>query len=341
VRMQMEAGGLKGALLTRAVATKLENWRSKGEVKHTIYDALVFRKIRNLLGGRLQFLCSGAAPLTADVHEMLKICFSCSVVQGYGLTETIGTCTKGVPWDTGSLGTVGSVQPCNDLKLVDVAEMAYTSRDVPNPRGEVCLKGVNIAPGYLHDAENTAKAIDKDGWFHTGDIGEVDAAGRLKIIDRIKNVVKLSQGEYVALEKVEALYSLDPLFATLLVHGDSTRSHLIALAVLDPVQAANLCESVLARKLTPGDIDALEKAVQDKRVRQAVLQSLAKVAKKNRLNGFEMIKGVHLTLTPFPDEMITPTLKVKRNVAANLYKHVIDQLYLESETGSELAQAKL
>ncbi|WVW80476.1 hypothetical protein I302_102458 [Kwoniella bestiolae CBS 10118] len=329
---QMQAGGLKGALLRRAVDAKLANWRETGSVTHPLWDALVFRKIKALLGGQLVYMCSGAAPLTAEVHEMLKICFGCEVIQGYGLTESVGTCTKGIGEDIRAVGTIGFIQTCNDMKLIDHADMGYTSQDKPNPRGEVCLKGYNITPGYLHNPKATGEAIDKDGWFHTGDIGEIDVYGHVKIVDRVKNVVKLSQGEYVALEKLESLYALDPLYASLIVHGDSTRSNLVALAVLDPVQAVSLVQTALGKHLKAGDLNALENAVGDRKIRKAVLKRLARTAKEHRLNGFEMIKGIHLTVQPFPEEIMTPTFKVKRNVAAKRFNQEIEQAYKEAES---------
>ncbi|WVO13079.1 hypothetical protein L204_100689 [Cryptococcus depauperatus] len=324
---QMKAGGLKGALLTKAVNTKLARWKETGEVTHPIYDALVFRKIRNLMGGRLVFMTSGAAPLRPDVQEILTICFSCNVIQGFGMTETVGTCSVGITGDNGSPGTCGRVQPCNNLKLISVPDMGYTAEDKPNPRGEVCLQGLNIFPGYLHNPKATKESIDEEGWFHTGDIGEIDHAGRLKIIDRLKNVVKLSQGEYVALEKIEGIYALDPLFASFLVHGDPTRSYLIALAALDPVQAALLVNKVLGKDIKSDDVQILEQLVQDSNVRMAVLRKLAVTAKQNKLNGFEHIKGLHLTLKPFSEEIITPTFKFKRNIAAKIYSNEIEGAY--------------
>lgn len=140
------------------------------------------------------FLSSGSAPLAGDVHQMIKVAFATDAIQGFGMTETVGTCSKGIAWDVDAVGTCGPLQPCNEAVLMDVPEMGYTSNDKPNPRGELCLRGENITPGYLHDPVNTAKTIDSEGWMHTGDVAEFDSAGRLKIIDRIKNVVKLSQG---------------------------------------------------------------------------------------------------------------------------------------------------
>ncbi|KIR30588.1 long-chain acyl-CoA synthetase [Cryptococcus deuterogattii LA55] len=343
VKGQMDSGGLKGALLTKAVNTKLARWRETGEVTHPIYDALVFRKIRALLGGRLVFIASGAAPLRKDVHEMLKVVFSCEVVQGFGMTETVGTCSVGIPWDVGGPGTCGRLQPCNDVKLVDVPDMGYTAKDLPNPRGEVCLKGPNISPGYLHNHKATKESIDEDGWFHTGDIGEIDSAGRLKIVDRLKNVVKLSQGEYVALEKLEGLYALDPLFASFLVHGDSTRSSLIAIAILDPQQTSSLVSKILGKNVPSEDLRGLEEAARSKEVRKAVFKILGKTARQNKLNGFEMIKGLHLTLTPFPEDIVTPTFKIKRNIAAKIYAREIEEAYGrgEEEAAEALREARL
>ncbi|BEJ13229.1 hypothetical protein CspHIS471_0304030 [Cutaneotrichosporon sp. HIS471] len=330
IKMQMDAPGLKGALLRRAVATKLANSRTNGSIHHRVYDALVFRKIRALVGGEVLYMSSGAAPLSAAVHEFLRICFCCDVVQGYGLTETVGTTSKGIPEDMKHIGTVGQIQPCNEVRLVDVSEMGYTHQDKPNPRGEVCIRGDNVFAGYLHDAENTEKAL-KDGWFHTGDIGEIDQSGRLKIVDRVKNVVKLSQGEYVALEKVEGVYALNPLYTTLLVHADSLRSSLVAVGILEPTLASNLVAQVLGKKISPTDEAALEEAVKDPKVRAHLVKQFQQVAKANKLNSFEMIRGIYPTLKPFPDDLLTPTQKVKRNVAAKYFGDAIDALYNEVE----------
>jgi long-chain acyl-CoA synthetase len=108
------------------------------------------------------------------------------------------------------------------------------------------------------------------------------------------------------------MYALNPLFASLLVHADSTRSSLVAFAVLDPLHAAGLVSTVLGKSVGPTDLAALEDLVQDKRVRQAVVNDFAKVARRHKLNGFEMVKGVHLTMMPLPEDVLTPTFKIKR-----------------------------
>ncbi|WVQ85695.1 hypothetical protein IAT38_007861 [Cryptococcus sp. DSM 104549] len=328
---QMEGGGLKGALVSKAVNAKLENWRTTGSVHHMIYDALVFRKIRALLGGNVVFIGSGAAPLAKDVLETLKIAFSCDVIQSYGLTETVGTGCKTIASDTTATSCVGGLHPCCELKLIDHPDLGYTSNDKPNPRGEVCFRGLNVTPRYLHDPEGTAAAFDKDGFFKTGDVGEIDSLGRVKIIDRVKNLVKLSQGEYVALERLEGIYALDPIFASFLVHGDPARSHIIAIGVLDPAQASALVHHTLGETVGVEDVETLEDKVKHPEVRKSVLRSLGKKARDHKLNGFEMIKGLHLTLQPFPEHIVTPTFKIKRKLAAGHYVKEIEAVYARGD----------
>ena len=331
IKLQMEAPGLKGALLRRAVATKLDNWRKYGTVTHPVYDRLVFSKIKALVGGECQYMITGSAPLAPDVHEILKIAFCNDFIQGYGMTETCASVSRTVPWDITSPGTCGFLLGINEAKLLDVPEMNYTHLDKPNPRGELLLKGTNIFTGYLHDPENTKKSFTEDGWFRTGDVAEIDECGRVKIIDRVKNVIKLSQGEYVPLEKVEGVYLLDPMFASVFVHGDSFRNSLVAVTVVDPVPGSAFVNNILGTRIQPTDIAALDEALSHADVNRAILDGLMKQARKHKLNGFEIVRGVHATAKPFEAHLLTPTQKVKRNVAADHYKHHIDRLYDEIE----------
>jgi long-chain acyl-CoA synthetase len=154
-----------------------------GRTPSAFWDKLVFNKIKEKLGGRVRFMGSGASPLSPDVMDFLRICFGCSVREGYGMTET--SCVISAMDDGDNLsGHVGSPNPACEVKLVDVPEMNYTSDDQPYPRGEICVRGPIIFKGYYKDEEQTREILDGDGWLHTGDIGLWLPGGRLKIIDR-------------------------------------------------------------------------------------------------------------------------------------------------------------
>ncbi|TDL27290.1 acetyl-CoA synthetase-like protein [Rickenella mellea] len=331
-QMAMLAGqvpGIKGYLFRKALETKLNRLHETGINTHAFWDKLVFRKVQAVLGGQIKLLTCGSAPISADAMDFLKVAFACDVVEGYGMTENCGTCTRVWPFDPTSSGTVGAPQPCNEIKLVDVPSMGYTANDKPNPRGEICVRGGNCFSVYYKDEKNTRETIDPEGWLHTGDVGEVDSVGRFKIIDRIKNIMKLSQGEYVALEKVENAYGGAGVLAQLYVHGDSLQSYLVGVVVPDPEQFAPLVTRVTGNKVGPTDLAALLAASKDPRVRDCVLDELSNHARKVGLKGFETVKKIHIELEPFSPEngLLTPTLKLRRRDAYEKYKAELEALY--------------
>ena len=185
--------GTKGKLARKALRTKLAKCQRTGQYTHCCWDRLVFKKTKARVGGRVRFLVSGSAPLSKDTINFLKVAFCCPMIEGYGLTETLITaCTR--PEDK-MAGIVGGVTVCNELKLVDIPDMDYHSTDKKDgesyPRGEVCYRGPTVFQGYFRQDEKTDEAIDEDGWFHTGDVGELQPNLGLKIIDRMKNIFKL------------------------------------------------------------------------------------------------------------------------------------------------------
>ncbi|EIN07731.1 acetyl-CoA synthetase-like protein [Punctularia strigosozonata HHB-11173 SS5] len=329
--------GVKGTLFRKAVAAKLERFRTTGIREHALWDRLVFKKIQAVLGGEIKMLCTGSAPISREVIEHLKIFFApAAVIEGYGMTENCGTCTRTWPDDTTCSGTIGSPQPCCEIKLLDVPAMNYTSEDKPNPRGEICVRGDNCFKAYYKDEKNTKETVDDEGWIHTGDVGEIDEFGRFKVIDRVKNIMKLAQGEYVALEKVEGLYSASPIVAQLYVHGDSLQSYLVAVVVPDPVQLAVLASKAWSKPVAAEDGAALVEATRDPKVVDAIHKVLSAEAKRNALKGFEQIKRIHVSLDPFTVEngTLTPTLKIRRKDAYAKYKAELDGLYALGEPAS-------
>ena len=183
--------GCKGWLAQKAIATKLDSLRTGPHYTNGCYDKLVFRKVAALLGGDVKYLITASAPIDPSVLEFLKICFCCPMFEGYGLTETSGG--SAFTWANDPVvGHVGGPVPCVKWRLIDVPEMQYFSTDKPYPRGELCMKGPSVTSGYYKSPAKTAEAFDSEGWFKTGDVVTVYPNGSVRIIDRSKNIFKLS-----------------------------------------------------------------------------------------------------------------------------------------------------
>ncbi|KAI9207096.1 uncharacterized protein BJ171DRAFT_495648 [Polychytrium aggregatum] len=316
-----ERGGIAETLFNFAYAAKKHHLAS-GYSTHFLWDRLVFGSVRARLGGRVKVMLTGAAPIGADVVDFLRICFSCDLYQGYGSTETAAAISCTDPLDLTS-GHLGSPHVCVEIKLVDIPEMDYFSTDSPNPRGEICVRGASVMTHYYEEPEKTAEAIDKDGWFHTGDVGAWDEQGRLLIIDRLKNIFKLAQGEYIAPEKIEIEYSKHAIIAQAFVHGDSLRSSLVGIIVPDE-------EQFMKWAAEHGFEDkAFAELCADDAVRKAVVKTLSDFGRANGLKGFECIRNVYLETSPFSAEkdLLTPTFKLKRHQAKIYYEKQIHEMY--------------
>ena len=317
-----EGGPIKTFLFNRAFAAKQAALKD-GHLTHALWDRLVFNKIKAKLGGRVHLMITGSAPISGSVLDFLRVCFSCQVLEGYGQTEASAAVTV-TAMQTFSSGHVGAPVPSCEVKLVDVPEMNYTSQDTPCPRGEVCVRGPSVFSGYFKLPEQTAEALDADGWLHSGDIGMWTEEGFLKIIDRKKNIFKLAQGEYVAPEKIENVYQRSPFVLQSFVHGDSLQPSLVGIVVPDPdvLQAwakTNLPE--LANDLRA--LCAHEKTI------NAVHEDMVAHGKDAKLRAFEQVRRIHLAAEPFSVEqgILTPTFKLKRPQARALFAQVINDMY--------------
>ena len=222
IMAQADGPGLKGKLLRTAIAAKIANHDKYGTVTHAFYDRVVFKKVKMVLGGRVKIITSGSAPIRPSILKLLRVCFCCEVREGYGQTENAGACLMVAAGDL-HVGSCGPPIPGSEIRLKDCPELNYFSTDTPMPRGELIFRGQSVFDGYYKDDEKTKETIDKDGWMYSGDIAQVDAAGRFYIVDRVKNLVKLSQGEYVAIENVEGQLSGVKYFAQFWLYGDSTQ----------------------------------------------------------------------------------------------------------------------
>ncbi|RKF59210.1 Long chain acyl-CoA synthetase 7, peroxisomal [Golovinomyces cichoracearum] len=342
----VEGTGLSGALARHIIETKksmLELPPGQATVKHRVYDYFYAHKVRSALGlQNLNTLVTGSAPLDPAVLQFIRAAFGRPVCQGYGLTETyaIGSCQH---LDDCSVGNCGMVAPGMEICLQSVHEMEYLVTDSPYPRGELLLRGTCLFKGYHKDPEETAKAFLPDGFFRTGDIAEIDNLGRIRIIDRLKNVLKLAQGEYLSPERIENVFmgSLS-LFTQVYVHGDSNQSFLVALCGVEPVNFAAYAGKILSKTIAPDDLEAVRAAARNIRVRKEVIKDLDIVARKNKFNSFERIRNVWLEVEPFTiqNNLLTPTLKLKRSQTVKKYRDEIDALYAES-LADESLRAKL
>ncbi|KAG2677053.1 hypothetical protein I3843_12G082900 [Carya illinoinensis] len=313
---------LKKTLFNFAYSHKFHNMKngSKHEQASPICDKIVFSQVKQGLGGRVRLILSGAAPLAPHVETFLRVVTCAHVIQGYGLTETCAGTFVSLPNELPMLGTVGPPVPNVDVCLESVPEMGYDALS-NTPRGEVCVRGKTLFSGY-YKREDLTKEVMVDGWFHTGDIGEWQPDGSLKIIDRKKNIFKLSQGEYVAVENLENIYGLVTAIDSIWVYGNSLESSLVA--VVNPGKEA--LEQWAKENGITGDFNSV---CENPAAREYILGELTKIAKEKKLKGFEFIRAVHLDPEPFDIErdLITPTYKKKRPQLLKYYQNAIDNMY--------------
>ncbi|KAF1319391.1 Long-chain-fatty-acid-coa ligase, partial [Globisporangium splendens] len=313
------AGGVKKFLFDQAFAAKQTAMQDDPEcLAHGFWDPLVFNKIKMLIGGRVRLMMNGSAPLSQEVKAFIQIIFGCHVLEGYGLTETSAglTCSRvEIP-----IGThVGIPIPGLQVRLEDVRDMNYTSDDTPLPRGEILVRGRNVFKGYYKQPELTAEVLDADGWFHTGDIGCWNENGTLRIIDRKKNIFKLSQGEYVAPEKIEDVYLKSQYVAQIYVHGDSLQNYLVGVVVPD--------QEIIA-KWAASQGKGVDEIDQDE-LKKLILDDMEQVGKAAKLFRFERVQKLHVHNGIFAveNDLLTPTFKPKRKNLSEYFAKQIAAMY--------------
>lgn len=317
--MAAASGGISGIILNQALKAKqneVENFLIRNN--HPIWDRFVFSKVQKKFGGRIRLLVVGSAPLAANVLNVVRCALGCAIVEGYGQTECTAPCTMTFPGDSGA-GHVGPPLACCEIKVVDVPEMNYYAC---NGEGEICVKGSSVFGGYFRDPDRTREALDAQGWLHTGDIGKWLENGTLKIIDRLKHIFKLAQGEYIAPEKIENVLIRSPFVQQIFIHGDSLKSCLVAVVVPD--------EEYLLKWAAQNRIGGTyEELCVNKVVKKSILDDLITMGKKNDLRSFELMKDLYLESEPFSVEngLLAPTLKTKRADCKSRYAAQIQEMY--------------
>lgn len=324
-------GSFKKSLADKAVNSKLQDYRKNGSLTHSIWDRLVFKKSKEALGGRVRIMLTGSAPIEPKILEFLKICFCCPIIEGYGQTETCAgaTITKANDF---KIGHVGGPIPSIELKLIDCEGLNYKSTDVDEkgnlaPRGEICFRGNSLFSGYFNDLQNTKATVDQEGWLHTGDVGIIlpDHGNALKIIDRVKNIFKLSHGEYVAPEKLENILVKTKYVQQIFIYGESLENYVVALVVPR--------EETIVKFLKAIGVDANKDNIREHfdhdQLIKEILKDMETFGRDNDFKGFEIIKKIHLLREPFTieNDLLTPTMKLKRNEVKSRYLDILKKLY--------------
>jgi long-chain acyl-CoA synthetase len=276
--------------------------------QYRIADWLVFRKVRQALGGRLAFAVTSAAPLAPEILEFFHGA-GVLLLEAWGLTETGGGFTVNAV-DHYRIGTVGRVIPGHEIRIAD--------------DGEILIRGPCICRGYLNNPQATADAIDAEGWFHTGDIGTLDAEGYLRIMDRKKDLIVMAGGEKVAPQLVENLLRAIPCVSQACVYGEG-RSYVVALITLD-------AEAVRA---WASEHDIANTDVRDVCTSAAFRAYLdEQVSEVNaRLGTYEAVRNYEILPEDFSvaDGLLTPTLKIRREQIYERYREHFRGLYRRAE----------
>jgi long-chain acyl-CoA synthetase len=269
--------------------------------KHRAADKAIFERIRERFGGKLRFFVSGAAPLGRETAEFFHA-LGLLILEGYGMTETTGATNVNRP-DRFRFGTVGPALPGCEVMI--------------GPEREILVRGHNVMAGYHNLSEETAAAIDPQGWLHTGDVGEI-SEGFLRITDRLKDLIITAGGKNIAPQKIEGRLQAREGIAHVLVTGDR-RPYLVALIGLDEADML-----AIAKREGLGCRDYADLA-RHPRIREIVGRYVAEL---NRgLPSYETIKNFAIPPEPFPATLVTPTLKLKRREVEQRHAELIASLY--------------
>ncbi|MCI0694470.1 long-chain fatty acid--CoA ligase [candidate division KSB1 bacterium] len=312
-----DAGGIKEKLFNWALGVGYQVSRlqqSKQAIpaglkfKHNLANKLVLHKIQEAFGGRLIWAVSGSAPLNKSIAEFFHAC-GVLILEGIGMTEN-SSFTNVNRYDHNKFGTVGPVGPGIEMKLA--------------PDGEVLYRGKGNMKGYFKNPDATAETIDKDGWLYTGDIGEIDADGFLKITDRKKELIITSGGKNIAPQRLERILRTSRFISQAMAYGDR-KKYVTALVTLNHEHVEPWAKE---RGIAFNGFDELANHPQVKALIEAEVQT-----KNAELASFESVKKVAIVPQDFSIAAgeLTPTLKLKRKVVTEKYRQLIEQMYDDNE----------
>lgn len=321
-------------LFTHFINGKMEKQASAENEKGStwLFDRVLAPKLRKALGfDNMEWTVTGLAPISPLTVKFLKAALNIGFSQGYGLTETFAGISFSMAYEQFP-GSCGAVGVSTEICLRDLPSLGYSVAN-EQPAGELLIRGPQVFSHYYKNPEETEKAI-KDGWFYSGDVAKIDkATGRYYIVDRVKNFFKLAHGEYVTPEKVENTYlSHNSILTQAFAHGESVKSFLVGILGADEAKTRDFlikkCKVPASALLTS---EAILKHINERGNRAILLEELNRNA--DGLFGFEKLHNIYIEYEPLRVErdVVTPTVKIKRPIAAKFFELQIAEMYGEGK----------
>jgi fatty acid CoA ligase FadD9 len=293
-------------MLFQDVQSEVDRRTADGADRDAVELQVMAEQRESLIGGRQLSAMTGSAPISPELRAWTEEFIDIHLVNGYGSTE------DGIVLVDDKLRR----PPVIDYKLVDVPDLGYFATDRPHPRGELWVKTTDVIPGYYKRPEVTAELFDADGWYHTGDVFAEHAPDHLTYVDRRNNVLKLSQGEFVTVSKLEAAYGGHPSIRQIFVYGNSARSYVLAVIVPTDDALASV----------GGDVEGVKPVLSD---------ALQSVAREVGLQSYEIPRDFLVETRPFSLEngLLTGIRKLARPQLKEYYGPELEQLYVDLTNG--------
>lgn len=340
------ANGIKRCIVVNKLQNSSKGVRRGNFVKRGEGDDKIFAKIREQMGlTNCRLVVTGAAPCPPYLMEFLRVVVTDKVIQGYGMTETSAAVSVSAPADH-CLGHVGAPLSSSEIRLQSVEEMGYTVEvkgDDDFEEGEILARGPSIFKGYYKNEEATTSTLEPSGWIHTGDIGRWNKNGTLSIIDRKKNMFKLSQGEYVASEKIEGVYVRAPMVGQIFIYGNSYKPFLLGVVSPEPELTTKFMKEKgwwgnnTDEYLSPGFVKHFSSVASTHRseLEEAIKEQMNEQATLKKLLGFEKARDICLETEidelgqgfNVANDCMTPTFKLRRPFLLKRYQEQLRELY--------------
>lgn len=307
--------GAKKSIFNKAYQAKLQDYKKSGDVSHKIWDKFVFKQIRSALGGRLRLMITGSALYNPGVIDFLKIVMSCQIVEGYGSMETLITCMCSIPGDK-TTGHVGGPLPGVDVKLKKIKDLVVEQYEGME-YGELCVRGEKVFLGYYCGKDN---GIDQDGWLHTGDIfAFLKENSGFKFVGILGTMGEFSNGVSISLTVLENIYRSSSFISQIYLTVKNDK--LIAVAVPN--------ETYIMSKWAP-EYSEFSDLCDNVLLNNAICKDLEHIHWVNNLKPHEKVYKIYLEKEPWiSDEVLSPTLKIRRKFIEKHYSEILETLALE------------